>query len=159
MDCTGDTAPEGSAGGGGGGIFGGMESFSSTATTVAVDPRHVSYTHVMYALHAISILTGAAGSAFIATYFVFGLPSIIAVVMNYVRRPAVRGTWLESHFRWQLRTFWITLLVLVLLSPLVITIILIPVVIFATIVLGLWAMYRIGRGWLALRDGRSLPVS
>jgi len=136
-----------------------MESFSSTATTVAVDPRHVSYTHVMYALHAISILTGAAGSAFIATYFVFGLPSIIAVVMNYVRRPAVRGTWLESHFRWQLRTFWITLLVLVLLSPLVITIILIPLVIVATAVLGLWAMYRIGRGWLALRDGRSLPVS
>ena len=159
MDCTGDTAPEGSAGGGGSGIFGGMESFSSTATTVAVDPRHVSYTHVMYALHAISILTGAAGSAFIATYFVFGLPSIIAVVMNYVRRPAVRGTWLESHFRWQLRTFWMTLLVLVLLSPLVITIILIPLVIVATAVLGLWAMYRIGRGWLALRDGRSLPVS
>src|SRR5688572_24350660 len=103
---------------GGGGIFGGMETFSSTATTVAVDPRHVSYTHVMYALHAVSVLTGAAGSAFIATYFVFGLPSIIAVVMNYVRRPAVRGTWLESHFRWQLRTFWLTLLVLVLLSPL-----------------------------------------
>ena len=111
----------------------------------------------MYALHAVSILTGVAGSAFIATYFVFGLPSIVAVVMNYVRRPLVRGTWLESHFRWQLRTFWITLLVL--LSPLVITIVLIPVVILATVVLGLWAMYRIARGWLALRDGRSLPVT
>ena len=136
-----------------------MDSYSGAATTVAVDPRHISYTHIMYALHAVSILTGAAGSAFIATYFVFGLPSIVAVVMNYVRRPLVRGTWLESHFRWQLRTFWITLLVLVLLSPLVITIVLIPVVILATVVLGLWAMYRIARGWLALRDGRSLPVT
>ena len=136
-----------------------MDSYSGAATTVAVDPRHISYTHVMYALHAVSILTGAAGSAFIATYFVFGLPSIVAVVMNYVRRPLVRGTWLESHFRWQLRTFWITLLVLVLLSPLVITIVLIPVVILATVALGLWAMYRIARGWLALRDGRSLPVT
>ncbi|HYP80919.1 MAG TPA: hypothetical protein VEQ17_11555 [Steroidobacteraceae bacterium] len=136
-----------------------MDSYSGAATTVAVDPRHISYTHIMYALHAVSILTGAAGSAFIATYFVFGLPSIVAVVMNYVRRPLVRGTWLESHFRWQLRTFWITLLVLVLLSPLVITIVLIPVVILATVALGLWAMYRIARGWLALRDGRSLPVT
>ena len=136
-----------------------MDSYSGAATTVAVDPRHISYAHIMYALHAVSILTGAAGSAFIATYFVFGLPSIIAVVMNYIRRPLVRGTWLESHFRWQLRTFWITLLVLVLLSPLVITIVLIPVVILATVALGLWAMYRIARGWLALRDGRSLPVT
>ena len=136
-----------------------MDSYSGAATTVAVDPRHISYTHIMYALHAVSILTGAAGSAFIATYFVFGLPSIVAVVMNYVRRPLVRGTWLESHFRWQLRTFWITLLVLVLLSPLVITIVLIPVVILATVALGIWAMYRIARGWLALRDGRSLPVT
>jgi uncharacterized membrane protein len=135
-----------------------MDNFSGTATTVAVDPRHISYTHVMYALHAASIVMGAAGSAFIATYFVFGLPSIVAVVMNYVRRPDVRGTWLESHFRWQLRTFWIAAVLMIVSWPLVITVILIPVVIGVTIVIGLWTVYRIARGWIALRDGRALPV-
>ena len=60
----------------------------------------------MYALHAASALIGMFGSAFIASAFMFGLPSIIAVVMNYIRRDDARGTYLESHFSWQLRTFW-----------------------------------------------------
>ena len=136
-----------------------MENYSGTATTVAVDPRHISYTHVMYLLHAVSIVMGAAGSAFIVTVFVFGLPSIVAVVMNYVRRPEVRGTWLESHFRWQLRTFWISALLIIVSWPLVITIVLIPFVLVATFVIGLWAAYRVVRGWIALRDGRAMPVS
>jgi len=136
-----------------------MENYSGTATTVAVDPRHISYTHVMYLLHAVSIVMGAAGSAFIVTVFVFGLPSIVAVVMNYVRRPDVRGTWLESHFRWQLRTFWITAVLIVVSWPLVITIVLIPFVWIFYVVVGLWAAYRVARGWIALRDGRAMPVS
>lgn len=136
-----------------------MESYSGTATTVAVDPRHISYTHVMYLLHAVSVVMGAAGSAFIVTVFVFGLPSIVAVVMNYVRRAEVRGTWLESHFRWQLRTFWISALLIVVSWPLVITIVLIPFVWVFYVFVGLWAAYRVARGWIALRDGRAMPVS
>ena len=80
------------------------------STTTAVDPRHVSYTHLMYALHAASIVIGIASTALIVTAFLFGLPSIIAVIMNYVRRSDARGTYLESHFRWQLRTFWVAAL-------------------------------------------------
>jgi uncharacterized membrane protein len=136
-----------------------MENYSGTATTVAVDPRHISYTHVMYLLHAVSIVMGAAGSAFIATVFVFGLPSIVAVIMNYLRRSDVRGTWLDSHFRWQLRTFWIAAVLMIVIWPLVITVILIPFVLVATVVIGLWAAYRVARGWMALRDGRAMPVT
>ena len=136
-----------------------MDNYSGTATTVAVDPRHISYTHVMYLLHAASIVMGAAGSAFIATVFVFGLHSIVAVIMNYVRRSDVRGTWLDSHFRWQLRTFWIAAVLMIVIWPLVITVILIPFVLVATFVIGLWAAYRVVRGWIALRDGRAMPVS
>ena len=135
-----------------------MDNYSGTATTVAVDPRHISYTHVMYLLHAVSIVMGAAGSAFIATVFVFGLPSIVAVIMNYLRRSDVRGTWLDSHFRWQLRTFWIAAVLMIVIWPLVITVILIPFVLIATVVIGLWAAYRVARGWIALRDGRAMPV-
>ena len=78
---------------------------------------------------------------------------------NYVRRPEVRGTWLESHFRWQLRTFWIAALLIIVSWPLVITIVLIPFVWIFYVAVGLWSAYRVARGWIALRDGRAMPVS
>jgi uncharacterized membrane protein len=132
---------------------------SPAETTVAVDPRKISYTQVMYALHALAIVVGIVTLTSIAGRFVFGLPSIIAVVMNYARRGAVRDTWLASHFRWQLRTFWIAAVILFCLFPLVFTIVLIPVVLAIYGVTGIWVVYRIVRGWLALRDGRSVPAS
>ena len=60
----------------------------------------------MYALHAFAGFIGVTSGATIVGAFVFGLPSIIAILMNYARRDAVRGSWLESHFLWQARTFW-----------------------------------------------------
>jgi uncharacterized membrane protein len=101
---------------------------------------------------------GGLSAATIAGVFVFGWPSIIAVIMNYVRRGEVRGTWLESHFRWQLRTFWTAAVVIIFISPLVFTVILIPLVIVVYVAVGIWAIYRVARGWLALRDGIALPV-
>ena len=125
------------------------------------DPSLVQYTHWMYALHALSAFIGLVGSWAIVTAFVFGVPSIIAVVMNYARRDDARGTWLESHFAWQLSTFWRAMLWMVVLGVLgalfAITLIGIPIAILlylGLIPLGLWAIYRIVRGWLKLRDGR-----
>jgi uncharacterized membrane protein len=134
---------------------------SPTATTVTVDPGLVSWTHWMYALHALAILIGVVTSASIVGKFVFGLPSIIAVIMNYARRSEARGTWLEPHFRWQLRTFWIAAAAffgsLLLFGPFVLILIGIVPLIVSFFVIGIWAAYRIARGWLALRDGRALP--
>lgn len=130
---------------------------SPTATTVAVDPRHVGYTHIMYALHASAVVIALLTSASILGKFVFGLPSLIAIVMNYVRADAVQGTWLESHFQWQRRTFWVAAIACAVFFLLFWTIILIPVILVAWVVVGIWAAYRIGRGWLALKDGRTLP--
>jgi uncharacterized membrane protein len=122
----------------------------------------VSYTHWMYALHALSAAVGIFGSPFIITAFVFGLPSIVAVVMNYVRRDEARGTWLEAHFAWQLRTFWLALLWMVVLAVLAalfaLTIIGLPlafVFFLGMLGVGFWAVYRIVRGWLNLKDGRA----
>ncbi len=61
-------------------------------------------------LHAFSLATGILGAATVVGAFLTGWPSIIAVILNYVKRSEVRGTWLESHFRWQIRTFWFGLL-------------------------------------------------
>ena len=70
----------------------------------------VTWTQVIYALHAFSLVTGILGAATVVGAFLTGWPSIIAVILNYVKRGEVRGTWLESHFRWQIRTFWFGLL-------------------------------------------------
>jgi uncharacterized membrane protein len=130
-------------------------------TQVTVNPGLVSYVHVMYALHALTILIGIATSAFIVTVFIFGLPSIIAVIMNYVRRAEARGTWLESHFRWQVRTFWFAALWIALAWAafgllVVIFVGLIPIFI-VSVITGIWATYRIIRGWLALHAGKVVP--
>jgi uncharacterized membrane protein len=125
-------------------------------------PSLVTITNVVYALHAVSLVIGAFGAATIIGSFLFGWPSIIAVIINYVKRSEVRGTYLESHFRWQIRTFWYALLwallagaISLLLTPVLIGFLTWPALMFA---LGVWAIYRIARGWLALRDGKPMPA-
>jgi len=126
----------------------------------APDPTLVSYTHWMYALHTLSALIGMFSAAFIATAFVFGLPSIIAVVMNYVRRGDARGTYLESHFSWQLRTFWYAALwiAVVFLLSLPLFFVLVGFLTFpdGVVIVGIWVIYRVARGWLKLKDGQAI---
>ena len=116
----------------------------------------ITLAHVIYALHAFSAITGIASSALIVTAFLTGWPSIIAVILNYVKRSDVRGTWLDSHFSWQIRTFWFALLWLAVGGILFITIVGIPFAFVLWIGTGLWVLYRIIRGWLALTSQRSL---
>jgi uncharacterized membrane protein len=124
----------------------------------APDESLVSLAHVVYALHALSILIGISSAAFIVTAFVFGIPSIIAVILNYLRRRDAEGTFLESHFRWQIRTFWWTALWVGCAVLLVLTIVGIPLAWLLLVCVGLWVIYRIARGWLALRDRQPLAV-
>jgi uncharacterized membrane protein len=120
----------------------------------AVRPALVQLTHIIYGLHAAAVLVGVTSAATVAGGFVFGLPSLIAVFLNYLKRSDVNGTWLESHFRWQIRTFWFTLLWLVVYGLLIITIIGIPIAWILIAILGLWVGYRVIRGWVALADAR-----
>jgi len=119
-----------------------------------VRPSLVQLTHIIYGLHAIAVLVGVTSAATVAGGFVFGLPSLIAVFLNYLKRSDVNGTWLESHFRWQIRTFWFTLLWLVVYGLLIVTIIGIPIAWILIAILGLWVGYRVIRGWVALADAR-----
>lgn len=126
------------------------------------DPSLIMLTHFVYGLHAMSLVIGAFGAATIIGAFLFGWPSIIAVIINYVKRGDVAGTWLESHFRWQIRTFWYALLwaVLVVMVSVPLAIVLIGFATWALglFALGIWASYRVIRGWLALNEGKALPV-
>ncbi len=132
-----------------------------TAAQRSADPSLVTYTHVIYALHALSVVIGLTSPATVVGSFVFGLPSIVAVIMNYVRQSDARGTFLESHFTWQIRTFWFALLWIVIAgvvsAPLVLLLGLgILTFYVAAAAIGLWVVYRVARGWLALRDGRTI---
>ncbi len=121
-----------------------------------VRPALVQLTHVIYGLHALAVVIGVTSSATVAGGFVFGLPSLIAVFLNYLKRGDVRGTWLESHFVWQIRTFWFTALWLVVYGLLIITLIGIPLAWLLIAVLGLWVGYRVLRGWLPLAAVRAI---
>jgi uncharacterized membrane protein len=128
---------------------------------VEPDQSLIRVSQITYALHALGLVIGAFGASTLIGSFLFGWPSIIAVIINYVKRGDARGTWLESHFSWQIRTFWYALLwaILVGIVGAVLTIVIIGFAIWAVglFVLGLWAIYRISRGWLRLNDSRPMP--
>src|SRR5262249_3640761 len=137
----------------------------TTETPVsAVPPQSlITVTHLVYALHTLSLVIGAVGAATVIGAFLFGWPSIIAVIINYVKRGEARGTWLESHFRWQIRTFWFALLwavIVALVSALLFAVLIgIATWIIGVIALGIWAIYRIARGWLRLNDGKPMDIA
>ena len=116
----------------------------------------VTTAQIIYGLHALSILIGLTSAITIVGAFVFGVPSIIAVILNYVRQPGVRGTFLESHFRWQIRTFWFALLWIVIGLMLFVTLIGIPLAWILCIAAGIWVIYRVARGWLTLQDRKPM---
>ena len=89
-----------------------------------------------------------------AVGFFIGLTWIVAIVVNYVKRDDVRGTWLESHFTWQIRTFWWGLLWAVVGAILFVLVI----GWFVLIADAIWIIYRIVKGWLNLAEGKPVPL-
>jgi len=126
------------------------------AVTDAPRPSLVTVAHIIYGLHSLSILIGLTSAVTIVGAFVFGIPSIVAVVMNYIYQSEVRGSFLESHFRWQIRTFWFALLWVGLGVLLVLTIVGILVAWAVFLGAGIWVIYRVARGWLTLQDRKPI---
>ncbi len=93
---------------------------------------------IVYGLQAVALLVG--------------VTLIAGVILNYLRRDEVAGTWLESHFTWQIRTFWWTLLWGIL--GLATAILLVGLVIL--LAASIWLVYRITRGWSELNEGRPI---
>lgn len=119
--------------------------------------------HVVYALHSLSILIGLfAFGASIVGAFIFSWPSILAVVLNYIFRGDARGTYLETHFSWQIRTFWLAALYLVLVFMVGLPLAFVGVGFFlipmGCLVLGIWVAWRIVYGWIRLFGHAPLPL-
>ena len=99
-------------------------------------------THVLYGLHTLSWFSG-------------GIFSVVAIIINYVKRPDLPDDFFRSHFRWQSRSFWFTLLWLLLAAPL--WLLVIPGWVAYTVI-GLWYLYRFIRGWWSFAEGRTMPL-
>ncbi|WP_295477232.1 DUF4870 family protein [Sutterella sp.] len=123
----------------------------------------VTVAHIVYALHTISILIGllTAGLTIVGA-FVFSGPSILAVIINYIFRSDARDTYVESHFSWQIRTFWFALLWMILVY--VISVPLLPfgfglvTLVVGLLALGIWVAYRILIGWKRLVRREPMPM-
>ena len=107
-------------------------------TLPAADKELRDMAVVVYALYTASLVTG--------------ITMIVGLVIAYIKRAAAAGTWLESHYRWQIRTFWWGLLWWTI--GFITTLILVGfAILFAATI---WFVYRIAKGWLALRDGKEI---
>ena len=119
-------------------------------------PSLITIAHIVYGLHALSILIGITSPITIVGAFVFGIPSIVAVILNYVNQANSRGSFLESHFRWQIRTFWFAAMWILIGAVLFVTIIGIPLAWILFVSAGIWVIYRVIRGWLTLQDRKPM---
>lgn len=119
-------------------------------------PSVVTAAHVVYGLHALAIVVGIAGTATVVGSFVGSVPSIVAVLLSYVKRGDARGSWAESHYRWQIRTFWFALLWALIAFLLIVTVVGALLGIPLLIALSLWLVYRVVRGWLRLIDRKPM---
>jgi uncharacterized membrane protein len=133
---------------------------SSDEETIVEEPvpSALVAAHMVYGLHTVAIVLGISGSATVIGGFVGSVPSIIAVIINYLKRGGARGSWAASHYRWQIRTFWFALLWLIIAMLLVVTLVGAPVGIGLLIALTLWLIYRIARGWVRLLDKQPMYV-
>jgi uncharacterized membrane protein len=129
---------------------------SNPQSTREPRPSILTVAHLVYALHTVAILVGIVGAATVIGSFVGSFPSIAAVILNYVTRRAARGTWVYSHYQWQIRTFWLAVLWALIGWALILTLIGVVIGVPILIALTLWLIYRIGRGWLRLRDRRPM---
>lgn len=118
----------------------------------------VNLTFLIYGLHLFSVVNGLLGTALIVTTFLTGWPSIIAVILNYLKRSDTEGTHLASHFRWQIRTFWFTLLWMVIAGLAALTVIGIPLAIGIVLFIGIWVFYRMVRGVWRLMSDQPMPI-
>ncbi|HEX8978589.1 MAG TPA: hypothetical protein VF811_02670 [Parasulfuritortus sp.] len=105
---------------------------------VEVDPSAKNLTMIIYALYAAS--------------FLVGITAIAAIVMNYIKKDDVAGTFLASHFRWQMRTFWFGLLWGVIGMLTFVVLVGWPILVAN----GIWIVYRIVKGWLNLNDDKPM---
>jgi uncharacterized membrane protein len=127
----------------------------------APSPSLISMTLVVYALFSVAAVAGLASSGFPLIAPLMGIIGIIAIILAYVKRGDAAGTWLASHYRWLIRTFWFSLLwgivgavIFVVLAIIVIGLVVGYAIWVATTI---WVIYRLIRGYVLFKDSQPVP--
>lgn len=121
----------------------------------------ITATLIVYALFGVGAVAALISSGFPVAMPLFGLLGIVAVVIAYVKRDEAQGTWVASHLRWLIRTFWYSLLwglvgglILVTLGLILIGI---PIALLIWAIASIWVIYRVIKGYLLFKDNRPIP--
>ncbi len=121
----------------------------------------ITMTLVIYALFGLGVVLAFVSQGIVVAAPLFAVAGIVGLVLLYVKRDEAQGTWLASHYRWLLRTFWFSLLwgvvggiVFVVLGIVLIGLALGPII---WLVASVWTAYRIIKGYLLFKDNRPVP--
>jgi uncharacterized membrane protein len=124
-------------------------------------PSLISTTLLVYALFGVAAVVGLVSSGFPLIAPLMGVVGIVAIILAYVKRGEASGTWLESHYRWLIRTFWFSLLwgaigavIFVLLLIIVIGVFIGYLIWVATTI---WVLYRLVRGYTLFNASKPIP--
>ncbi len=130
-------------------------------TPLAPSASLMSTTLLIYTLYGIAAIAGLISSGFPLIAPFFGVLGIVAVIIAYVKRTDAAGTWLASHYRWLIRTFWFSMLwaalgmlILVMLGLILIGI---PIAFGIWFAATIWIVYRIVRGYILFKEGKPIP--
>ncbi|HEV7413212.1 MAG TPA: hypothetical protein VGP14_06100 [Casimicrobiaceae bacterium] len=116
----------------------------------------ISTTLVVYALFAVAAIAGLVSAGLLSTPLL-GLIGLIALIIAYVKRSEAAGTWLQSHYRWLIRTFWFSVLWNLVGWLAAVTLIGIPIAICIWIATTIWVLYRLIRGYVLFNDSKPIP--
>jgi uncharacterized membrane protein len=114
--------------------------------------------YLIYGLHGFSAINGLLSPAFIVTAFLTGWPSILALILTYLKRSDASNTYLESHYQWLLSTFWWSFVWICVSGVLFATFIGIPFAYLLLIITGVWVLYRLYHGGVRLLDTRGVDL-
>jgi uncharacterized membrane protein len=144
----------------------GESAMADTYDTQALPPSTpsaslISTTLLIYVLYGIAAVLGLVSSGFPLIAPFFGVLGIVAIIIAYVRRSETAGTWLASHYRWLIRTFWFSMLWALLgwlaLITLGLILIGIPIAFGIWIAATIWVIYRLVRGYVLFKDSKPIP--
>jgi uncharacterized membrane protein len=134
-----------------------MADFPAPQAGVAGNDPPVSAALLAYGLFGVAAVVALISSGFPVAAPLMGLVGIAGLVVAYVKRSDARGTWVSSHLRWLIRTFWYSLLWAAVGAVFAVTIIGLVVAIPVWAVASIWVLYRVIRGYLLFNDSKPIP--
>lgn len=135
-----------------------MADFPPPRTTIDAGSPPTTAMLVVYLLLGLAALSQFAGSGLATPAPLLTLIGIVAVIIAYIKRDEARGSWLESHVSWTIRTFWWSTLWAVIGWVLFVTLIGIPFALGLWAVVAIWVVYRVIRGIMHFKDQRPIPA-